>query len=221
MKLKEKILIKAVELFNEKGVSSTSPNQIATALNISSGNLTYHYKTKAILIRQVYERMDEDSKDFIKLTGYLTLYDFRKIMEEFRDFMEKYRFFFHDLIFIVRNYPEVGKLYEASNLMRLKRGRLLFKYYVETGRMVTENQGVNYDFLTHNVWMVAAFWNFQNKIFTSEPIFEQPMGLVDMTWYMILPYLTEKGKEEYYQINSFLKNLDKDAVEISVNKLTN
>ena len=78
MKLKEKILIKAVELFNEKGIPSTSPNQIAAALGISTGNLTYHFKTKAILIKEVYERMDADSQDFIKLEGYLTLDDFRR-----------------------------------------------------------------------------------------------------------------------------------------------
>ena len=30
------------------------------------------------------------------------------------------------------------------------------------------------------------------------------MDRVEMTWYMILPYLTEKGKEEYEQINEFL-----------------
>ena len=101
MKLKERILNKAVELFNEKGISSTSPNQIAAALNISSGNLTYHFKTKAVLVKEVYEKMDEDSQDFIKLEGYLTLDDFRKIMSTFRDFMQKHNFFFQDLFFIL------------------------------------------------------------------------------------------------------------------------
>ena len=43
MKLREKIISKAIELFNERGISSTSPNQIAAALNISPGNLTYHF----------------------------------------------------------------------------------------------------------------------------------------------------------------------------------
>ncbi len=204
MKLKEKILIKAVELFNERGISSTSPNQIATALNISSGNLTYHFKTKAILIKEVYEKMHADSQDFIKLEGYLTLDDFRKIMRTFRDFMHKHNFFFQDLFFILYNYPEVGRLYEATNLMRLKQGRALFEHYVATGRMLPEKEGINYDYLTHNVWMVGAFWNLQSKIFTPGDLFEKPMDLVDMTWYMILPYLTKKGREEYEQINEFL-----------------
>ncbi len=120
MKMKEKILIKAVELFNERGISSTSPNQIAAALNISTGNLTYHFKTKAILVKTVYEKMHADSKDFIKLTGYLTLDDFRKIMSTFQDFMQKHNFFFQDLFFILYHYPELGKLYKATNLSRLK-----------------------------------------------------------------------------------------------------
>lgn len=206
MKLKEKILIKAVELFNEQGISSTSPNNIAAALDISLGNLTYHYKTKASLVEAVYERMYADSQDFIQLKGYLTLDDFRKIMGRFRDFMVEYRFFFQDLFFILQNYPEVEKLYEESNLMRLQQGRSLFEYYIETGRMIPESEGINYDFLAHNVWMVGAFWNFQSKIFKPDVLFKQPMDLVEMTWYMILPYLTKKGKEEYNQINDYWKN---------------
>lgn len=205
MKLKEKILIKAVEMFNERGISSTSPNQIAAALGISPGNLTYHYKTKASLLREVYEKMHADSQNFITLEGYLTLDDFRKIMSTFQDFMKKYSFFFQDLFFILQNYPEVGKLYEGTNLVRLKQGRSLFEYYIETGRMIPESEGINYDFLTHNVWMVGAFWNFQRKIFSSGPLFEKSMDMVEMTWYMILPYLTEKGREEYKQINEFLR----------------
>ncbi len=204
MKLKEKIIIKAVELFHEKGLSTVSINQIAAALNISTGNLTYHFKTKAILIKEIYAKMDADSQDFIKLEGYLTLNDFRKMIANFRDFMEKHSFFFHDLVFILRNYPEVGKLYEKSNLMRLSQGRKIFDHYVKTGRMILEEEGINYDFLIHNVWMVGAFWNTQSKIFTSSPLFDKPMDVVDMTWYMILPYLTKKGKEEYEQINDFL-----------------
>lgn len=57
--------------------------------------------------------------------------------------------------------------------------------------------------------MVAAFWNSQSKIFSSDVLFDKKIDLVDMTWYMILPYLTEKGKEEYDQINEFLKSQKK------------
>ena len=188
-----------------RSFTSFSPNQIAAALNISTGNLTYHFKTKATLVKEVYQKMHADSQGFISLEGYLTLADFRKSMSTFRDFIRNHNFFFQDLFFILHNYPEVGKLYEETNLMRLKQGRSLFEYYIETGRMIPESEGIHYEFLTHNVWMVGAFWNLQSKIFTPGVLFEKPMDLVDMTWYMILPYLTEKGKEEYDQINAFLR----------------
>lgn len=214
MKLKEKIVIKAVDLFNERGIASTSPNQIAAALDISTGNLTYHYKTKATLIKKAYEKMHEESLDFINLEGYRTLNDFREIMKRFRDFMDRYRFFFQDLFFILQNYPEVGKLYEESNLIRLRLGRELFDYYIETGRCIPESQGINYDFLIHNVWMVGAFWNLQSKVYTPGALFDPGMDLVEMTWYMLLPYLTEKGKEEYAQINVFLEKQANEGASI-------
>jgi hypothetical protein len=78
------------------------------------------------LRRVVYEKIDAASKDIINLTGYLTLDDFRKIMSAFRDYMQKHNFFFQDLFFILQHYPEVGKLYEATNLLRLKQGRSLY-----------------------------------------------------------------------------------------------
>jgi len=206
MKLKEKILIKAVELFNEQGISSTSPNQIAAALGISPGNLTYHYPTKATLVKAVYERMHDESKDIIQLTGYQTLEDFRQIMRGFRDFMGRYSFFFQDVFFILQKYPEVGRLYQESNYLRLRQGRALFAAYVETGRMIPERHGINYDHLVHNVWMVGAFWHLQSKVFAPGTLFDPAMDMVEMTWYMLLPYLTEQGREEYERVNEGLRS---------------
>jgi len=201
MKLKEKIVLKAMELFHEKGISTVSPNQIAAALNISTGNLTYHFKTKADLVQEIYERINPGTFDFIPLAGDLTLEDFRRMMVRFRDFMAQHSFFFHDLVYILRTYPEVKKVYEATNLMRLRQGKALFENLVASDRLLPEQNGINYDFLAHNVWMVGAFWNSQSTIYTSGDLFDSPMDLVDMTWYMLLPYLTEKGREEYDRIS--------------------
>lgn len=207
MKLKEKIILKAVELFNEGGVAHVSPNQIAKALGISSGNLTYHYKKKEILIQAIYEKMDEDSLDYLDLKGYITLDDFRKSLLKFQEFQKKYSFFFHDMVFITRNYPEVGKLYEATTFRRFQQGRQLFDYYIATGRMKPETDGFNYDYAIHAIWMVGAFWTTQEMIMTSSSPIQKPTDMVEMSWYMLLPYLTEKGKEEYLQINEYLQTM--------------
>ncbi|HAS42202.1 MAG TPA: TetR family transcriptional regulator [Microscillaceae bacterium] len=205
MKLKEKILLKAVALFNERGIANVSPNQIATALKISPGNLTYHYKTKAILMQTIYERMHQETLDYLDFDGYITLDDFRQSMLKFQEFQQKYSFFLDDMIFITRNYPKVAKMYEAANLKRLQQGRKLFDYFIATDRLLPETNGVNYDFLVLNVWMVGAFWTTQDKILTVPSPMTKPANMVEMTWHLLLPYLTEKGREEYFQISEFFK----------------
>lgn len=203
MKLKEKILLKAVELFNENGIANVSPNLIAKSLKISSGNLTYHYKTKGALVQTIYERMHNEALDYLDLQGYLTLDDFRKSMRLFQQFQQKYSFFLHDMVFITRNYPGVANMFEASNLKRLEQGRKLFDYYIATGRVIPETDGINYDFFILNIWMVGAFWTTQETILSAANTIAKPANMVDMTWHMLLPYLTEKGREEYFQINEF------------------
>ncbi len=49
-KTKHDILKMAIQLFFEKGYSETSPNVIAKALGMSTGNLTYYFPTKEHLL---------------------------------------------------------------------------------------------------------------------------------------------------------------------------
>ena len=71
--------------------------------------------------------------------------------------------------------------------------------------MKPETDGVNYDYAIHAIWMVGAFWTTQEMIMTSSSPIQRPDNMVEMSWYMLLPYLTEKGREEYLQINEYLQ----------------
>ena len=51
--LKSEILVKARELFNTNGYNEVSMRNIADALGISVGNLTYHFKRKEDLVEAV------------------------------------------------------------------------------------------------------------------------------------------------------------------------
>lgn len=52
----ERVLAAARERFNERGYAVTSLKEIATAVGISQGNLTYHFPTK----RDLVERLEAD-----------------------------------------------------------------------------------------------------------------------------------------------------------------
>ena len=54
---KSRILDKALELFNERGTANVTTNHIAEALGMSPGNLYYHYRNKAEIVRGLFARI--------------------------------------------------------------------------------------------------------------------------------------------------------------------
>jgi len=63
MKTKEKILIKALELFSANGIRNTSLREIATAVGISKPAIYNHFSGKEELITALYEYCREKSKN--------------------------------------------------------------------------------------------------------------------------------------------------------------
>lgn len=54
---RERILDTALDLFNDKGSQQITTNHIAEAMGISPGNLYYHFKNKAHIIREILGRL--------------------------------------------------------------------------------------------------------------------------------------------------------------------
>ncbi|MBL8594525.1 MAG: helix-turn-helix transcriptional regulator, partial [Devosia sp.] len=54
---KSRILDTALDLFNEQGTAPVTTNHIAEALSMSPGNLYYHYRNKAEIVRGLFARI--------------------------------------------------------------------------------------------------------------------------------------------------------------------
>lgn len=57
MKTKEKILRRALELFNESGLTQVGVREIARSLEISVGNLSYHFPRKEDIVLALMEEL--------------------------------------------------------------------------------------------------------------------------------------------------------------------
>ena len=83
METRDKILKTSIELFNNQGVHSVGVREIARALGISPGNLSYHFPKKADIILALMDALSEGNnkcyaayaKGPVSLQSFLHLYE--------------------------------------------------------------------------------------------------------------------------------------------------
>ena len=108
-KTKEKILRTSLALFNNEGEANISSVDIAAVMEISPGNLYYHYKGKDVIIEELFTDFEIElrqvlsapiSKPLALEENWIYLYI---IFEEIFDF----RFFYFNLTSLLERIPEL------------------------------------------------------------------------------------------------------------------
>lgn len=112
------ILETALALFNEKGASKVTTNEIASAAGISPGNLYYHFRNKEEIIQGLFPQIAAGiaaPMDYPKgqpISANRMARDYVKAIEV----LWAYRFFFADMIGMARRDPELeGKIRELQD----------------------------------------------------------------------------------------------------------
>ena len=127
MKTSERILVVATELFNERGERNVTASDIALELDISPGNLYYHYKGKDSILSAIFARFYRDVASALATpiteTGFLDADDVVErswlFLTVVMESMFATRFFYlnqNDLMF---RYPDIDR--GMRRLMSLKR----------------------------------------------------------------------------------------------------
>lgn len=117
MKTQDRILSGSLELFNIEGEDNVAALDVANALEISPGNLYYHFKGKDALIHALFDRFEEEmSLILLGADGRLETLEehwvfLYIILEEIYDF----RFFYRSLGNLTHRYPDLGKRLDVLN----------------------------------------------------------------------------------------------------------
>lgn len=162
---KDKILLAAVDLFNDKGFVNVTLRDIAADSGISPGNLAYHFRNKDVVLLEIYERMDQELAE--RVSNIRRIPSFENIDYEitpFLEFQHKYRFFYLDALEVCRAYPEIALRHREQGLQQIAAIRAVIQYSIERGNMLPERVSGTYDRLAHTVWMLYSFWLSQALI---------------------------------------------------------
>ncbi|WP_260261291.1 TetR/AcrR family transcriptional regulator [Vibrio intestinalis] len=99
MKTRDKIVLAALELFNEHGERNITTNHIAAHIDISPGNLYYHFANKQEIVREIFTLYsDELLERFSPIQGQQeSLVLLKLYLNSIFTLMWKYRFFYANL----------------------------------------------------------------------------------------------------------------------------
>lgn len=108
---RQRILVASLLLFNEHGEPNTTTNQIANEVDISPGNLHYHFRRKSDLVDALLAEFQADARRVLQPAGseQTSLDDFWVFLHVLLECTAAYRFFFRDMESLIVEYPNVGK----------------------------------------------------------------------------------------------------------------
>lgn len=199
---KQELINKSIELFNARGFHEVSIKDISEALGISPGNFTYHFTRKTDLLAAIQQQMLEDSAIDILPKGYITLYHFEQIFSNYAEIQAKYHFYYNNLQYIFKAFPDITRDFKRITIRRFKDAKALIQYYIQTDRLKPEENGINYTHYIRMIWMVSVFWTAQQLVVKG--ITRDQISELDLLWSSLIPYLTDKGYQEYLEIKKYL-----------------
>ncbi len=157
-KTRQRILDTSLAMFNLQGEPNVTTNHIADELEISPGNLYYHFRNKDDIIEQLFQRYEErmDSA-LIAPEGRLpNLEDIWLQLHLVFECIWEYRFLYRDLVDILSRNRHLRMRFArilkraASNATTVMRG------LVQAG--VMRASGTEIEGTATNILVIATFW---------------------------------------------------------------
>ena len=191
---KTKIVLKAVELFNEKGFSNVSFLKIAQSLSLSPGNVTYHFPKKDDLMNAVYLHFQQEILKSLPLkVDEINLSSLHNQIGDFFKLQNNLKFFYSDLVDIVRGYPKIAELHKLHIDNQISRLHDVLNEFSRSGRLKKYESSNLYAFLSRQLWLTGSFWLSRCIVRGMKHDMEE---LQEEAWSLIYPHLTDKGKQE-------------------------
>ncbi|MFV0276116.1 MAG: TetR/AcrR family transcriptional regulator [Parahaliea sp.] len=199
MKTRDRILVTSLALFNNEGESNTTTVDIANEMDISPGNLYYHFKGKDDIIAELFQQyelalgstltapieqpLSADRGDVERNWYFLYV-----VMEE----MYQYRFFYHNIDNLMQRYPDLRR--GLRRLVQLKRAALFAICKALLDQSVIDTKGQQLVGLVDNMTLALNFWFNYDQLLLGErdPQIIIHQGVLQLMT-MVAPYL---GDEE-------------------------
>jgi len=213
MKTRDRILHTSLTLFNEEGEANTTTIDIANEMDISPGNLYYHFKGKDQIISELFDQYEHAISHTLSAPIARPLstdsgstednwYYLYVVMEE----MYQYRFLYHNLDNLLHRYPPIKRRFKR--LIQLKRAALYAICQALVQQEVIDARNQQLLGLADNMTLNMTFWLSYDELVNDRrnPEITIHQGVLQLLA-MVAPYLGDDELSFYHDCETIYLNM--------------
>ena len=187
---RENILSTSRILFNAKGFSNVTIRMIALELEISSGNLNYHFKKREDILEALYFEMVEEFDSRIKELALreLTLKNIKEDILVSMERMVDYHFFWTDLYNLLRLNSNIKSHFQEVYTSRFNGYSFLFKNLLEKKIILKFESDKQKTILIEQMISYSNTWLYNSFLYDKKITKKYIELKADSLLYMLYPF---------------------------------
>jgi AcrR family transcriptional regulator len=165
MKTRDRIILASLELFNRDGEPNVTTVDISNEIDISPGNLYYHFKGKEELVGELFARFYQQFNVILRapLQNPLRIEDNWFYLVVVFEHIHSYRFLYRNISLILQRYDQIQRPFRRLIHMKQDAARAICLQLREAGMMDIDDERIA--LLARSIALTITYWlNFDNLL---------------------------------------------------------
>ena len=158
MKTRDRILVTSLLLFNQEGEENVTTVDIANEMDISPGNLYYHFKGKGSIIEALYSNYETELTGLLQqsLEKTLGVEDHWLFIYVVFEEIHKFRFFYLNAANIMLKYPDIERRFRRLIKTKIHTIEALCQHLMT--QLQFDVDQVDIKLLAENIALTLLYW---------------------------------------------------------------
>jgi len=206
IRTKERIVSKALEMFNERGIEYVGLRELAATLDMRVSNITYYFPTKDDLVNRLSLDFSELNSMVMVNNNDITLRSFLEMLYIVFNNHITYRCLLLSFVHLMEQNKAIASRYKKTQGDRNFTLKSNLATLVKKGDLKIEDESAT-EFLVSSIGLISRFWISEAAIsfrhWTSDQQINHYLMLIVK---LLSPYATAQGKKELEQFTRQLQS---------------
>lgn len=197
VKTRDRILIASLQLFNSFGEPNVTTLLISDELEISPGNLYYHFKSKGVIVAELFGQYEAELLDLLAVPDDVTisLDDNNIFLHLLFEAVARYRFLYQDLVNVLSRYDSLQNRFRRLLKKKSRAFYTICQSLQAQGVMTISDDEL--DALCEQLTLTTCYWSSYDSLshLDDRDAVDPGRGVFQMMS-LLRPYLQEDEREQ-------------------------